>query len=51
MQGTSNYVDDLDLSDLAATQSRIQPGARVRVRFAAEREGRITDFTFVSSAT
>ena len=42
-----NYVDDLDLSDIAAATKAIAPGRRVRVRFAAERQGRITDFSFV----
>lgn len=42
-----NYVDDLDLSDQAAALSRLAPGRRVRVKFAAAREGRITDFSFV----
>jgi uncharacterized OB-fold protein len=42
-----NYVDDLDLTDYEAAMRRIAPGKRMRVRFASEREGRITDFTFV----
>lgn len=42
-----NYVDELDLTDLKAAERRIAPGRRVRVRFAAAREGRITDFSFV----
>lgn len=42
-----NYVDDLDLGDLAAAERRIAPGQRVKVKFAATREGRITDFSFV----
>ena len=42
-----NYVDDLDLSDYEAAMRRIAPGKRVRVRFAPQREGRITDFSFV----
>ena len=42
-----NYVDDLDLSDYEAAMQRIAPGKRLRVRFASERLGRITDFTFV----
>lgn len=41
-----NYVDGLDLSDIPAAMAAIAPGARVRVVFAAEREGRITDFSF-----
>jgi hypothetical protein len=42
-----NYVDGLDLSDLEAAARRLAPGTRIRVQFAAEREGRITDFSFV----
>lgn len=42
-----NYVDDLDMADYEAALTRIAPGKRVRVKFAAEREGRITDFSFV----
>jgi uncharacterized protein len=42
-----NYVDDLDLSNYEVAMQKIAPGKRVRVRFAHEREGRITDFTFV----
>lgn len=42
----ANYVDGVDLSDVDAAMSRIAPGTRVRVLFAAERQGRITDFTF-----
>ena len=42
----ANYVDGVDLSDTDAAMERIAPGARVRVVFAKEREGRITDFTF-----
>jgi uncharacterized OB-fold protein len=42
-----NYVDGLDLSDYDAAMLKIAPGKRVRVEFAPERTGRITDFTFV----
>lgn len=42
----SNHVDGMDLSDLDAAMRRIAPGRRVRVEFAAEREGRSTDFSF-----
>ena len=42
-----NYVDGLDLSNLETAQAKLAPGRRVRVEFAAEREGRITDFSFV----
>lgn len=42
----ANYVDGVDLGDVEAAMGRIAPGARVRVVFGAERQGRITDFTF-----
>jgi uncharacterized protein len=42
-----NYVDGLDLSDYEAAMQRIAPGKRVKVKFASEREGRITDFSFI----
>lgn len=42
-----NYVDELDLSDYERAMDRIAPGRRMRVKFAAERDGRITDFSFV----
>ena len=42
-----NYVDELDLSDYEAAMRRLAPGKRVRVKFAPEREGRITDFSFI----
>jgi uncharacterized OB-fold protein len=41
-----NYVDGVDLSDYEAAMQRIAPGQRVRVEFAPQREGRITDFSF-----
>ena len=41
-----NYVDGLDLSDYDMAMKRLAPGKRVRVEFAAERQGRITDFSF-----
>ena len=41
-----NYVDGLDLSDYDAAMQKLAPGRRVRVEFAQEREGRITDFSF-----
>ena len=41
----ANYVDGVDLSDIDAAMRRIAPGTRVRVVFAAERQGRVTDFT------
>ena len=42
----ANYVDGLELTDIEADMDRIAPGRRLRVRFAEQREGRITDFTF-----
>ena len=42
-----NYVDGLDLSSYDAALAKLAPGRRVRVEFASEREGRITDFSFV----
>src|ERR1700730_296541 len=43
-----NYVDGLDLSNsYDAALAKLAPGRRVRVEFAPEREGRITDFSFV----
>lgn len=42
-----NYVDGLDLSNYGEAMKRLAPGRRVRVEFAAQREGRITDFSFV----
>jgi uncharacterized OB-fold protein len=43
----ANYVDGVDLSDFEAAMKRLWPGRRVRVVFQKEREGRITDFSFV----
>lgn len=42
----ANYVDGVDLSNLEEAMKLIAPGTRVHVEFAAERQGRITDFTF-----
>lgn len=42
----ANYVDGVDCSDIDAAVTSIAPGTRVRVVFADEREGRITDFSF-----
>lgn len=42
-----NYVDGLDLSNQEEAMKRLAPGRRVRVEFAQQREGRITDFSFV----
>lgn len=43
----ANYVDGLDLSDYESAMKKIAPRKRLRVSFAALREGRITDFSFV----
>jgi hypothetical protein len=45
----ANYVDGVDLSDLETAMEKIKPGTRVSVKFAPERIGRITDFSFVVS--
>lgn len=42
----ANYIDGVELGDLEAAMERIAPGKRVRVVFAPERAGRITDFTY-----
>lgn len=42
----ANYVDGVDLADFDRAMEQIAPGTRVRVVFAAERVGRVTDFTF-----
>lgn len=42
----ANYVDGLDLSNFDKAMKKIAPGTRVKVVFAEERQGRITDFSF-----
>ncbi|MFF2060105.1 Zn-ribbon domain-containing OB-fold protein [Rhodococcus qingshengii] len=42
----ANYVDNVDCSDPEAAMKLLIPGARVRVKFADTREGRVTDFSF-----
>jgi uncharacterized OB-fold protein len=42
----ANYVNGVDLSDFDAAIERLSPGARVRVEFVDEPEGRVTDFSF-----
>jgi uncharacterized OB-fold protein len=42
----ANYVDGVDCSDPEQAMKSLVPGTRVRVVFAAEREGRVTDFSF-----
>lgn len=41
-----NFVRGLDLSDLPVAAAALNPGARVRVVFKPEPEGRITDFHY-----
>jgi uncharacterized OB-fold protein len=43
----ANYVDGVDLADFDKAMQQIAPGRRVRVVFAEQPEGRITDFSFV----
>lgn len=42
----ANYVDDVDCADPEAAMELLAPGARVRVKFADAREGRVSDFSF-----
>ncbi|HNT40059.1 MAG TPA: Zn-ribbon domain-containing OB-fold protein [Rubrivivax sp.] len=42
-----NFVRGLALDDLPAAAQRLRPGARVRVVFEDEPQGRITDFHYV----
>ena len=44
-----NFVRELDLSNVERAAARLTPGARVRVRFKDNPEGRITDFDYVLS--
>ena len=43
----ANYIEGMDLSNVDEAMKLIQPGARVRVEFIAEPQGRVTDFYFV----
>ena len=43
----ANYVERLDLSDVDRAKEKIRPGARVKVEFIAQPQGRVTDFFFV----
>lgn len=43
----ANYIEGVDLSDTEQAMERIRPGARVRVEFVAQPQGRVTDFYFV----
>ncbi|MFV8246414.1 Zn-ribbon domain-containing OB-fold protein [Mycolicibacterium peregrinum] len=42
----ANYLDGVDCSDPDAAMKAIEPGTRVRVKFAENPTGRITDFSF-----
>lgn len=42
----ANYIDGLDFSDLREAMKTIAPGTRVKVVFAKERQGRMSDFSF-----
>lgn len=42
-----NFLKGVDLSDPRAAAKKIVPGARVRVEFVPEPQGRITDFYYV----
>lgn len=42
----ANYVDGVDLDDYDEAMEKLAPGARVRVVFGEEPEGRVTDFSF-----
>lgn len=42
-----NYVEGIDLSNVREAAAKLQPGARLRVKFVDEPRGRITDFYFV----
>ena len=42
----ANYIDGLDCSDPDEAMKAIVPGTRVKVVFAEQREGRVTDFSF-----
>lgn len=42
-----NFVRDVDLSDVPRAAVRLRPGTRLKVRFVANPQGRITDFHYV----
>ena len=42
-----NFVRGVDLSDVAAAAKKLAIGTRLRVEWAAQRQGRITDFHYV----
>jgi uncharacterized OB-fold protein len=41
-----NFVRGMDLNDVPAAMAKLKPGARVKVMFKDEPEGRITDFHY-----
>jgi hypothetical protein len=41
-----NFVRGMDLGDISAAAKKLKPGTRVRVMFANERQGRVTDFHY-----
>lgn len=43
----ANYIEGMDLSNVDAAMNLIKPGARVRVEFIPEPQGKVTDFYFV----
>ena len=43
----ANYIEGMDLSNVDKAMNLIKTGARVRVEFIAEPQGRVTDFYFV----
>lgn len=42
-----NFVEGLDLSDIRVAAERLKPGARAKVVFRDQREGRVTDFYYM----
>lgn len=43
----ANYIEGMDLSNVDTAMNSIKPGARVRVEFIPEPQGKVTDFYFV----
>ena len=43
----ANYIEGMDLSNVDAAMNLIKPGARVRVEFIPEPQGKVTDFYFI----
>jgi hypothetical protein len=41
-----NFLRGVDLADVPAASKRLAPGTRVKVVFAEQREGRVTDFHY-----